>query len=374
MSTASMHTEDHILEYAGSFRLVRKIAQGGMATVYEAEQLGPAGFAKRVALKVIHPHYAKEKTWLQLFIDEAKLSANLVHGNIVQIYQLGEVDGQYYMAMEYIKGPTLRAHHRAPSRARDAGAARDLRVHREPRVPRARLRPQLRRPRGRSARHRPPRRVAQQHHGHVGRSRQARRLRYREGDHIDRSDAEVAADADGQEALHEPRAAARARRDGRSDVFAVGVVLYELLALEPLFYEDATELLIDEVTWRPLPERARARPRHPARDRGDPHRLARPRSDASVPRPRRWDARSTNGANRRPSWPRRIGSRSIWPRSSPRATAAHGERRAHALLELQARASPRRRPAPQLVVQDVQAGVIANRDIFLSHEDLHEDG
>ncbi|MGE5727032.1 MAG: hypothetical protein ACM34L_00420, partial [Gemmatimonas sp.] len=85
MSTASMHTEDHILEYAGAFRLVRKVAQGGMATVYEAEHLGPAGFAKRVALKVIHPHYAKEKTWLQLFIDEAKLSANLVHGNIVQI-------------------------------------------------------------------------------------------------------------------------------------------------------------------------------------------------------------------------------------------------------------------------------------------------
>src|SRR5690242_11016292 len=108
MSTASMHTEDHILEYAGAFRLVRRIAQGGMATVYEAEQLGPAGFAKRVALKVIHPRYAKESTWLQLFIDEAKLSANLVHGNIVQIYHLGEVDGQYYMAMEYISGPTLR--------------------------------------------------------------------------------------------------------------------------------------------------------------------------------------------------------------------------------------------------------------------------
>jgi serine/threonine protein kinase len=57
---------------------------------------------------VINPRYAKESTWLQLFIDEAKLSANLVHGNIVQIYHLGEVDGQYYMAMEYISGPTLR--------------------------------------------------------------------------------------------------------------------------------------------------------------------------------------------------------------------------------------------------------------------------
>ena len=83
-----MHVQDNIaeaniLEYAGSFRLLRKIAVGGMATVYEAEQLGPEGFAKRVALKVIHPRYAKESTWLQLFIDEAKLSANLVHGNIV---------------------------------------------------------------------------------------------------------------------------------------------------------------------------------------------------------------------------------------------------------------------------------------------------
>ena len=103
------HNEDHILEYAGSFRLLRKIAVGGMATVYEAEQLGPAGFAKRGALKVIHPRYASERHWLQLFIDEAKLSANLAHGNIVQIYQLGEVDGQYYMAMEYIQGPTLRS-------------------------------------------------------------------------------------------------------------------------------------------------------------------------------------------------------------------------------------------------------------------------
>src|SRR5215213_7406932 len=96
------------LDYAGSFRLVRKVAEGGMATVYEAEQLGPAGFCKRLALKVIHPEYARQEVWLQLFIDEAKLSANLLHGNIVQIYQLGEVAGDYFIAMEYIQGPTVR--------------------------------------------------------------------------------------------------------------------------------------------------------------------------------------------------------------------------------------------------------------------------
>ena len=69
-----MSEGERYLEYAGQFRLVRKIAVGGMATVYEAEQLGPSGFAKRTALKVIHPQYAKQKEWLQLFIDEAKQS------------------------------------------------------------------------------------------------------------------------------------------------------------------------------------------------------------------------------------------------------------------------------------------------------------
>ena len=96
------------LEFTGRFRLVRKIAEGGMATVYEAEQLGAEGFTKRVALKVIHPRYAKRAAFLRAFIDEAKLSANLMHGNIVQIFQLGEVAGDYFIAMEYIQGPTVR--------------------------------------------------------------------------------------------------------------------------------------------------------------------------------------------------------------------------------------------------------------------------
>src|SRR5919201_614914 len=97
------------VEYKGAFRLVNKVAEGGMATVYEAEQLGPEGFTKRIALKVIHPHYAKRTEFLRLFIDEAKLSANLMHGNVVQIYQLGEVGGEYFIAMEFIQGPTLRS-------------------------------------------------------------------------------------------------------------------------------------------------------------------------------------------------------------------------------------------------------------------------
>src|SRR5215212_6201729 len=108
-SPQSTEAAERYLDYAGSFRLVRKVAEGGMATVYEAEQLGPAGFCKRLALKVIHPEYARQEEWLQLFIDEAKLSANLMHGNVVQIYQLGEVQGEFFIAMEFIQGPTLRS-------------------------------------------------------------------------------------------------------------------------------------------------------------------------------------------------------------------------------------------------------------------------
>src|SRR3989338_7651940 len=97
------------IEYVGRFQLVRRIARGGMATVYEAEQVGDRGFTKRGALKVIHEKFARQPEWLQLFIDEAKLSADLVHGNIVQIYQLGQMDAEFFIAMEFIKGVTLRA-------------------------------------------------------------------------------------------------------------------------------------------------------------------------------------------------------------------------------------------------------------------------
>jgi eukaryotic-like serine/threonine-protein kinase len=249
-----MHTEDRILEYTGSFRLVRKIAQGGMATVYEAEQLGPAGFAKRVALKVIHPHYAKEKTWLQLFIDEAKLSANLVHGNIVQIYQLGEVDGQYYMAMEYIKGPTVRAlieRHRVVETPVPLAIAAYIasRVCRALDFAHNFVSPQGDRL---DIVHRDvsPNNIMCTWDGHVKLADFGIAKANSSIDPMQKSPMMLM----GKKHYMSPEQLLALDVSGRSDVFAVGVTLYELLALEPLFYEDATELLIDEVTWRPLPD------------------------------------------------------------------------------------------------------------------------
>lgn len=89
------------------YEVVRKIFEGGMGIVYEAEQRGARNFVKRVAIKVVRAHYASQKTFIENFIGEAKLVADLIHTNIVQTYHLGEANGVYFIAMELIRGVNL---------------------------------------------------------------------------------------------------------------------------------------------------------------------------------------------------------------------------------------------------------------------------
>src|SRR5256714_10291514 len=89
------------------YDIVRKICEGGMGIVYEAEQHGARNFVKRVAIKVVRQSYANNKQFIDNFIGEAKLVADLIHTNIVQTYQLGEAKGIYYIAMELIRGVNL---------------------------------------------------------------------------------------------------------------------------------------------------------------------------------------------------------------------------------------------------------------------------
>ena len=247
-----MTNDHHILDYAGSFRLTRKIAEGGMATVYEAEQLGPAGFTKRIALKVIHPQYASQGEFLQLFIDEAKLSANLLHGNVVQIYQLGAVEDQYFITMEFIQGPTLRS---------------VIDRHRELRVP-------IPAPIAAYVASRVCR-ALDFAHNFVGPDGRRLDIVHRDvspgnimatwDGHIKQADfgiAKASTSIDpaakrpmlmGKKHYMSPEQILGLSVDAKSDVFAMGVVLYELLALEPLFTEDLTMLAIDEVAIHPMP-------------------------------------------------------------------------------------------------------------------------
>jgi eukaryotic-like serine/threonine-protein kinase len=89
------------------YEIVRKIFEGGMGVVYEAEQLGARGFVKRIAIKVVRQNYANQKQFIDNFIGEAKLVADLIHTNIVQTYHLGETRGLYFIAMELIRGVNL---------------------------------------------------------------------------------------------------------------------------------------------------------------------------------------------------------------------------------------------------------------------------
>src|SRR5947209_15646452 len=89
------------------YEIVRKIIEGGMGVVYEAEQHGAREFVKRVAIKVIRQNYADQKQFIDNFIGEAKLVADLIHTNIVQTYHLGDARGVCFIAMELIRGVNL---------------------------------------------------------------------------------------------------------------------------------------------------------------------------------------------------------------------------------------------------------------------------
>ncbi|MCO5050729.1 MAG: serine/threonine protein kinase [Verrucomicrobiae bacterium] len=89
------------------YEVVRKIFEGGMGVVYEAEQRGARDFVKRVAIKIIRPNYASQKMFIENFIGEAKLVADLIHTNIVQTYHLGETNNACFIAMELIRGVNL---------------------------------------------------------------------------------------------------------------------------------------------------------------------------------------------------------------------------------------------------------------------------
>lgn len=93
----------------GKYILLDKIATGGMAELHRAKITGVKGFEKLIAIKTILPHLTSEESLIASFIDEAKLAAFLQHTNIVQIYDFGKMEGTYFLAMEYLFGKDLKS-------------------------------------------------------------------------------------------------------------------------------------------------------------------------------------------------------------------------------------------------------------------------
>lgn len=93
----------------GKYTLLRKLAEGGMAEIYLALQVGPGGFGKLLVIKRIRPANNQDQNFIQMFLDEARIAASLSHPNIAQIFEVGNVETVHYIAMEHVHGEDLRS-------------------------------------------------------------------------------------------------------------------------------------------------------------------------------------------------------------------------------------------------------------------------
>ncbi|HEY1584166.1 MAG TPA: serine/threonine-protein kinase, partial [Polyangia bacterium] len=91
----------------GKYQLLERLGRGGMAEVWKAKALGPMGYARKLVVKRILPELACDEEFVRMFVEEARISASLNHRNIVQVYEFGDVGGEYYLAMEWVHGRDL---------------------------------------------------------------------------------------------------------------------------------------------------------------------------------------------------------------------------------------------------------------------------
>src|ERR1700755_2500993 len=91
------------------YRIIERIAAGGMAEVYRAESAGLEGFKKIVAIKRVLPHLSEKKQFIGMFLDEARVGAHLSHSNCVQVFDIGVGDNTYFIVMEYVDGADIKA-------------------------------------------------------------------------------------------------------------------------------------------------------------------------------------------------------------------------------------------------------------------------
>jgi serine/threonine-protein kinase len=247
-----------VIQDVTKFVLLRKIAEGGMGTIYEALQLGAEGFRKTMAIKMIRPEFSDDKQFVDMFIGEAKLVADLVHQNIVQIYQLGKFGKQYYMAMEYIFGVDLSnfiERHRElmkpiPIEIATFIISRVCRALRYAHEKRDRTGALL----GIVHRDISPANILLAYEGEVRVTdfgiAKARNLRQaREGEVLM-----------GKLQYMSPEQAQFKETDGRSDIFAAGVVLYEMLALRQLWQPSNTMKMLHDICFQQVEPIKRYRP------------------------------------------------------------------------------------------------------------------
>ncbi|RMG16138.1 MAG: hypothetical protein D6729_11375 [Deltaproteobacteria bacterium] len=249
-------------ERLGRYRMGRRIAVGGMAEIFLGRMEGAAGFQKEVVLKRILPHLAEDREFVEMFRDEARLAARLSHVNIAQVFDFDEEDGVLFLAMEYVHGKDLR---RVQVAARDAGLRitpmRATHIAREVARGLAHahgLRADDGTPLGIVHRDISPQNILVSFAGEVkitdfGIAKAAQR-----------SSVTAEGIIKGKSGYMSPEQAAGRTVDARTDVFALGIVLWELLTGRALF-TGATDIeILHAVQSRAVPPPSSIHPDVPA--------------------------------------------------------------------------------------------------------------
>jgi serine/threonine-protein kinase len=229
----------------GEYQIVARLKSGGMATLFLAQRRGAAGFQRFVAIKVVHPHLASDPAFVRMFVDEALLSARIVHPNVVHVEELGEAEGTYFLVMEYVHGCSLSLLVRALAR-RKRMLAPDVATHIAMKVADGlHAAHETRGDKGEllGVVHRDvsPQNVLISYQGHV------KLIDFGIAKAAGRSQQTEAGSIKGKFRYMAPEQAWGRSVDRRSDVFALGIVLWELLTGRPLFEAENDLLVLEKV-------------------------------------------------------------------------------------------------------------------------------
>lgn len=245
----------------GRYVLLEQLALGGMAEIFLAKAVGEAGFEKAFVIKRVLPHLTLAHGFVEMFLDEARIAAQLNHPGIVQIFDLGKQDGDYYFAMEYLAGEDVAAiAHRCEVQGRQIPV--DVAVKVASTVAEAlHYAHGYHTPDGRHLgivhRDISPSNLFITYHGTVkvldfGIARAEQRLQQTRAGHIK-----------GKAAYMAPEQARGEQVDARADVWSLGVCLHEMLTGRRLFLRDSSGETLLAVREGPIPRPCELRPEIP---------------------------------------------------------------------------------------------------------------